>query len=439
MLGIMTFIKGYWKRCNSHELTVEQRTFAVLEAICKPISFLVLGGIPVLGILRWQGLAIPEWIVVYAMPILLSAAIGYLTNWIAIEMLFRPYETTLRHPFAVLTFGYWRQGLIPKNKEAIADKIATTAEQELIRPKELAEDICGMVGELMENKTVLSSIRSMMQTRLLEHAKEISDYLAPKIEAEVMAEMRRLFTTDNVKAFWCSQIEPFLKSDETKERLADIVADFIAKHSSDLAEEIRPALVQLLQEYCEEKGGIILGKYLYMAADYLTSGILSKETLANGIKNWVEKPETLPAIRGKVALALESCREYVLSPGNDDAIGKFVNRLFQEFKGYIHNTLSTRLHAGIIQLANSEELWNDLMNQIPKCKPNLEKYVTTYGIPAIIERLNIGGRIRNTIAQQDMSAFHAMIQEISSQHLCAIQVLGFFLGGIAGILLVLVR
>ena len=98
-----------------------------------------------------------------------------------------------------------------------------------------------------------------------------------------------------------------------------------------------------------------------------------------------------------------------------------------------------RLQPAIIQIAQSEELWDCLVNQIPKCKPDVERCVSSYGFPAIIEKLNISGRIREAIIQQDMPAFHSMINEISSQHLCAIQVLGFFLGGIAGSLLVWIR
>ena len=438
-MGMMTFMNKYWKQITSHGLVAEQRVFAMLEAVCKPVSFLALGGVPIFGLLRWNGLELPMVLVDYVIPILLSAAIGYLTNWVAIEMLFRPYEKTMRHPFALLTLGYWRQGLIPKNKEAIAEKIATTAEQELIRPQVLAEDLCGMVGELLDDKTVLCSIKNMMQSKMLEHSTEIADYLAPRIEEEVIAETGRLFTADNVRKFWNSQIEPMLKSEETKDRLTDIMANFISTHASDLADEIRPALVRMIQEYCQEKGGAMFGGMMFKMADYMTSGILSKETLGEGIKNWVEKPDSLTVIREKMALVMESCREYVVSSRNDDAIGAFVNGLCREFKCYIHEALSMRLQPAVIQIAQSEELWDCLVNQIPKCKPDVEKFVSSYGLPAIIEKLNISGRIREAIIQQDMPAFHSMINEISSQHLCAIQVLGFFLGGIAGSLLVWIR
>ena len=435
-IGIMTFMDKYWRQITRPGQATEQRVFAVLEAICKPVSFLALGGALLFGLLRWNGIELPVVLIDYVMPILLSAAIGYLTNWVAIEMLFRPYEKTLRHPFALLTLGYWRQGLIPKNKEAIAEKIAMTAERELIRPQVLAKDLCGMVGELLENKTVLCSIRSIMQSKMLEHSREIADYLAPRIEKEVITEMGRLFTADNVRKYWNTQIEPMLKSEDTKDRLADIMANFIATHSSDLADEIRPALVRMIQEYCQEKGGAMFGSMMFKMADYMTSGILSKETLGEGIKNWVEKPGSLTVIREKMALVMESCREYVVSSRNDDAIGAFVNGLCKEFKCYVHEALSARLQPAIIQIAQSEELWDSLVNQIPKCKPEVETFVSSYGLSAIIEKLNISGRNHEAIIQQDMPAFHKMINEISSQHLCAIQVLGFFLGGIAGSLLV---
>ena len=58
----------------------------------------------------------------FIMPILLGAVIGYITNWLAIKMLFRPhYEKKifgLHIPFTL--------GLIPKEMNRIAKSIGET-------------------------------------------------------------------------------------------------------------------------------------------------------------------------------------------------------------------------------------------------------------------------------------------------------------------------
>ena len=82
-----------WKIVRSADKPIEHRIFAACELLCKPISFLSLLMIPGWAILQRFGVDIPAWITSCLHPILVSAAIGYLTNWIAIEMLFKPYGT----------------------------------------------------------------------------------------------------------------------------------------------------------------------------------------------------------------------------------------------------------------------------------------------------------------------------------------------------------
>ncbi len=61
-------------------------------------------------------------------PPILGAFIGYITNWLAIKMLFRPYEEKyifgIKVPFT--------PGLIPKRRKEIAEAIANTIEEHIL-------------------------------------------------------------------------------------------------------------------------------------------------------------------------------------------------------------------------------------------------------------------------------------------------------------------
>lgn len=67
----------------------------------------------------------PEAILKLAWIPFVTALIGWLTNWVAIRMLFRP-----RQPIRVF-FWQW-QGLLPRRHMDIADKIAELVEKELL-------------------------------------------------------------------------------------------------------------------------------------------------------------------------------------------------------------------------------------------------------------------------------------------------------------------
>lgn len=63
---------------------------------------------------------------------LIGAIIGWLTNYIAIKMLFKPYN-----PVKVL--GITFHGVLPKRREAFAHGLAKTIEKELLSSKDISE------------------------------------------------------------------------------------------------------------------------------------------------------------------------------------------------------------------------------------------------------------------------------------------------------------
>ena len=58
------------------------------------------------------------------------------------------------------------------------------------------------------------------------------------------------------------------------------------------------------------------------------------------------------------------------------------------------------------------------------------------GTTAIVEKLDVEGRVKKAVDGMDMAEFHGMLNEIMAEHLGAIQVLGYLLGALAGLLLV---
>jgi len=68
----------------------------------------------------------------YFLVPLLSALIGWFTNWLAIRALFKPEKPSW-------FFGY--QGVIPRRQELLADRIGAVVEDELLTQHDIAEAI----------------------------------------------------------------------------------------------------------------------------------------------------------------------------------------------------------------------------------------------------------------------------------------------------------
>lgn len=75
----------------------------------------------------------------FIIPAVMGAVIGYITNWLAIKMLFRPHNEVrvlgIKVPFT--------PGLIPKERNRIAKSIGDAVGTHLLNPETLAEALCG--------------------------------------------------------------------------------------------------------------------------------------------------------------------------------------------------------------------------------------------------------------------------------------------------------
>ena len=119
-------------------------------------------------------------------------------------------------------------------------------------------------------------------------------------------------------------------------------------------------------------------------------------------------------------------------------IGAFVDKIRSMFKAYVRNYIESNLADVSRLLLNSESLWDGVVNMIPKFQPELERLIRTEGMPLILAKLDIQGRIHSAVDKMDVAEFHGMINEVAAQHLGAIQVLGYLLGAVAGALTLLV-
>ncbi|HOV64758.1 MAG TPA: DUF445 family protein, partial [Spirochaetia bacterium] len=73
----------------------------------------------------------------WIMPPLLGAIIGYVTNAIAISMLFRPY--TEKRIFGIKV--PFTPGIIPKQRDKLSVSIAEMVERELLTPDALKKQV----------------------------------------------------------------------------------------------------------------------------------------------------------------------------------------------------------------------------------------------------------------------------------------------------------
>jgi len=428
------------------------RAFAVAELICLPVSIATVVAVVSFAILRRSGIwTPPAAVLTWVIPILVSAAVGYLTNYVAITMLFEPYERTWRHWLPWCTFGIWRQGLIPKNKARIAAVLAEQVATKLIRPEKLADDLCSMAGSALQDPDVLRAAQKLLQEQVAAHDSEIIEFLVPRIENALVGEIERLVTPERVTSFWNEEIMPRLESEETREEITRIVLAALRKRAPNIAAKAKPAIVRAVRRYVEEKfdGSILkdipfLGErvaesmslFFASSADAIADWILDEKTIEDALTDWIRRPETGIEVRDELAGFVSSVRDWLASPEGAARIGGFAGDIRAKFKEYLREYLKANLAPAAMRILNSETTWEWVSNAIPAVRPGIERMIREIGTKSIIEKLNVEGRVKTAVNGMDMAEFHEMLNQVMAEHLGAIQVLGYLLGAFAGLLLV---
>ena len=210
-----------WNVVNNRKAGVTKRFFALCEIICFSLSWLSVGFLlfQILLSLFCCKCGLPRWLSAYLFPVLLSGAVGYLTNWIAIIMVFRPYE-----PKKWLVI--WPQGLIPRNKPDIAKKVGDKVGNELLSPEKIASELSGHLMEWMHRPDVIASLKEKLQEFLSSHQETIIQFLVPQIENTLKEYIDKVVNAQNIQELWDTQLLPLLNKKENRQKMVEGLVSF---------------------------------------------------------------------------------------------------------------------------------------------------------------------------------------------------------------------
>ncbi len=156
----------------------------------------------------------------------ISAFIGWVTNWVAIKMLFHP-----RNPVNIL--GIRVQGIFPKRQQQFAEKLGRLVSQELLSFSDIEEKISNPDNFKQVMPQVETHIDHFLRVKLSDSMPMISMFIGDK-------------TIDKLKGIFMEELEtlfPKLMKDYTgtlKQQLdlEKIVTDKVKAFPSDKLEDI---------------------------------------------------------------------------------------------------------------------------------------------------------------------------------------------------------
>lgn len=402
----------------------ESRFFALLEMSCFTASAASL--VVLLPLSYFLPDAVPGWVV----TVLLSGAVGFLTNYLAIEMLFKPYRPNRFHPLTLLSCGYWKLGLVPRNQNEIGHALGREIEEKLLDPDRLASELCSLAGEFLMSPEFFTGLRLRISEALQQHGDDFAAILHPGMSGAVTAAATGVVTTGNLVEFYRGELLPLLLSPDTRAAAVSTIVTALRKRSPELADTLRTELRAGACDYLSRRlpGGI--------GAETIAAGLVSRidrNELCSIISERLGDADTVALIDRGIIDITKQIGVRLSAPESAARLDKFTSSTRERLEKFLSEQLRLHLPEILRKFAGSDMMWERLRSEaLPAAAPELEKLLDTHARLAIVKRLNISGRISDAVAVQDVEEFHRMIDRISARHLAAIQVLGYILGALIG-------
>lgn len=314
----------------------------------------------------------------YILAPLVGGVIGYVTNDIAIRMLFRPHTAKYimgrRVPFT--------PGIIPKEKGRIAEAVGTVISDNLMSEAVLEKYL---LSDNMVNRVRTSIVDFIANQKVNEES--VSQFLEHYLSREEVATL-----ADSAKEGLTRQMHDKISDPELGRQVAKAAMEYVAdKINSNGAADI-----------LSEIGGLVGG--LGMAAKLLFTGSV--------INKFLE------LLREPVERFLAKNVNEILQKNGDAIIGNLVGIETDKFLSRPVKDL----------LSGQEAKLADAVNTMV----SIYKTIITEHLPKILESVDISAIVRERINEMDMDETENLILQVMNKELRAIVWLGALLGTLMG-------
>ncbi len=204
-----------------------------------------------------------RYIVDFIILVGIGSFIGWITNLIAIKLLFRPYRE-------VNILGIKFQGVIPKRKKALAENIAKMIDEELISIKDITQTINSMEIENEIEKIVDRIVEGKLKTELTAKFPMLAMFLSDSIMAKIKTYLIEVINENRVEL-----IEVIAQKLESSVDFKEVVKTKIEEFSLIKLERIITGIAKNELKHLEFLGGV-LGAITGIAQFIVTDIILTR-------------------------------------------------------------------------------------------------------------------------------------------------------------------
>ena len=360
-------------------------------------------------------------------PILLAGAVGYITNWLAIFFLFKPYR---RH------FGFI-QGVIPRQKREMAVSLGNMVGKKLLSPDALVEEMKSEALAFLDDAQRVAQLRDWIQRYLLEHESEIAEFVAPYLERQVLSVIDSLATPDTWAKIWDDGILPRIKSEDSRKFIVEKLIEAIRENAGGMVDEVRGELRTFLRQKLEDK--LPFGVGAEAITDYVMKNFATYSSMKDQLDGWLQRESTQSMLREKLFTYADQLTSWMKGGEGQKVMDGLIRELRVRGKRYIAMYLRENVPVLINRAFDSDFLREKLEKGVlPKVGVKVAQLIGD-NKQAILDKLRLEQRVVEAVDGMSVATFHETLNEFLAENLCVVQVLGFVLGAMVGFLQLLMH
>jgi uncharacterized membrane protein YheB (UPF0754 family) len=366
------------------------------------------------------------WMIIFMAAV--GAAIGAVTNHLAIKMLFRPHEAKY--------IGSWRipftPGLIPKRRDELAKQLGNTVINHLLTPdifkrkyfnEEMQDKATKLIVQQLNEKILLSdkTIGDWLELGGLENIATLAN---KKIDEQVDIQFERLknrFENETIR-----ELAPSDWQQKADSKVADIV-EYILLKGEDffVSDEGKMTVKNLIDDFLSTKGTLGSMIQMFVGESSSLAGKVQPEIL-----KFLKAPGTKNMLENIVRNEWEKLKD---SPIVEIVDGFDFEPVIVSVKGYLTKELAIeeRLSHSLVHYFPEATEWAQM-----KLVPKLTSFAFAEAeakLEEVLRKMKLEDMVKEQVDSFPVERLEEIVLGISKREFKMITVLGGLLGGLIGI------
>lgn len=182
--------------------------------------------------------------IIYTLPII-AALTGWITNFIAVKMLFHPREKV-----KILFFEV--QGIFPKRQKSLAEKLGKIVADELFSVEEVRKALKNPEGYQEVDQVIDEKIEDFLENKLVEAMPMLYVFMNDELKIKIKTTLK-----EEVQAMLPEMIDRFANKIEREVDVEKTVYEKVVNFSSDKLEAILYSIMSKEFRFIEILGGVL--------------------------------------------------------------------------------------------------------------------------------------------------------------------------------------